>query len=393
MLTTIIVFIIILGLLVLVHELGHFVAARRFGVKCEEFGLGFPPRLIGVVKSNEGKWQLVKRKDKNQKGEDQEYKNVIYSLNWVPLGGFVKIKGEDGGDREDKDSFSHQPIWRRTLMIASGVSMNFVLAVVLLSVGFAIGIPQVIDHDLENYINVRDEKIQILSVQGGSPAAKGDLEVGDIILSIDGQPLANIREVESYIKDSETDELVFKIRRGREQYQKIIKPTRLSFDGEPSRRAVGIAFAKTGIVSYPFFQAIWQGIITTLYLMKLIILSFYNLFLDLILGRGVTVEVAGPVGIAVVTGQVVKLGFIYILQFAALLSINLGIINFFPFPALDGGRVIALGVEAVRQKPNNQKIESLVHNIGFGILMVLVALVTYRDVVRAGGKVLGKFFG
>lgn len=439
MLITIVIFFVILSLLVLVHELGHFLVARKFGVKCEEFGLGFPPRIVGIVKKSwpehltdnfekkkvyqilpkevKGlinkirqkigltKWVIIKGNgkknqtagcDKNSAGSqtDNFYKNTIYSLNYVPLGGFVKIKGEDGENRHDQDSFSGRPIWKRALIIASGVMMNFILAIFLLSIGFTFGIPQVLDDDLRaSSVRIKSEQIQILSVIKDSPAEKSDLKAGDAIIDLDGYAFKNIAEIEDYISQSQANKISLKIRRGQQEYQKVAQPQIMNFGQEGSKRAIGISFAKTGIVSYPFYQAIWEGIVATLFLMKVIIVSFYDLFRDLIFTRHVTVDIAGPVGIAVVTGQVVKLGIIYIIQFAALLSINLGIINFLPFPALDGGRIIGLVIEALRRKPNNQRIEALIHNIGFVVLIILVILVTYRDLAKIGGGVFDKFFG
>ncbi|MCG2692610.1 RIP metalloprotease RseP [Candidatus Parcubacteria bacterium] len=391
--------------------------ARRFGVKCDEFGLGFPPRMIGFVKDPERplgpeleaegakraegsgvlgffkQWKIVKRKNKDARGNEKEYKNTIYSLNWIPLGGFVKIKGEQGEEAKDEDSFAHQKLWKRAIILSSGVTMNFIFATLLLSIGFIIGIPQVIDEITPKYASVKDEKIQLLSIQKDSPAKQVGLEVGDIVVSIDNQKFKEIEDVQKYIQEDDDGEIIVTVKRAGEEIEQTVTSEVMEIEGGQSKKAIGVVLAKTGTVSYPFFQAIWQGIITTLYLMKLIVLSFYHLFKDLIVMHKVTIDIAGPVGIAVVTGQVVRLGFIYILQFAALLSINLGIINFFPFPALDGGRVVALGIEAVRRKPNNQRIEAVIHNIGFGVLMVLVVLVTYRDVVRFGGKLMGKIFG
>jgi regulator of sigma E protease len=393
MLITIITFILILGLLVFVHELGHFVTARKMGVKVEEFGFGLPPRIIGI-----------------KRGE------TVYSLNWLPLGGFCKIKGEEGSNREDEDSFSHKKIWQRAVILASGVGMNFLLAAFLLAGGYLVGLPQVLD-GLPAGAKIRDPKIQIISVIKNSPAQKAGLKIGDTILSIDNQKFSEIKKLQEYVRQRSNQVLVIKIKRGEEIFEKEIIPrenvilkneVEQSDEKIPSNNnttngksvfgplrakgVMGVGLVKTAIVSYPWYKALWYGGVTTISLMAQIILAFYLLIKNLILGQGITVDFAGPVGIAAMTGQVVQLGFIYVLQFAALLSINLGIINFFPFPALDGGRFIALGVEKLRGKPNNPKIENLIHNLGFALLMILIILITFRDLRQLGIKLWQKFF-
>ncbi|MCX6779256.1 MAG: site-2 protease family protein, partial [Candidatus Magasanikbacteria bacterium] len=163
MILTLITFIAVLAVLVLVHELGHFIAARKNGIKVEEFGFGFPPRIFGVRRQNSN-WQFIWGSK-----EDEEGGNTIYSLNWIPLGGFVRIKGEDGGHESDPDSFSNKKIWRRFVVLAAGVVMNVILAGVLLGVGYMIGIPQTLDN-LGRGAKVNDAKIEIMSVATKAPA-------------------------------------------------------------------------------------------------------------------------------------------------------------------------------------------------------------------------------
>ena len=398
MFLTIITFIIILGLLVLVHEIGHFVAARRFKVKCSEFGLGLPPRVFGFVKVD-GKWKFIRGKGEqttNEHGQKiiREYKNTIWSLNWLPLGGFVQIKGEDGKDNQEEDSFGAQKIWKRATILASGVFMNFILAAILFSIGFMIGLPQIID-DTQEFSNprVQNPKIQIMSVVENSPAFEQGIEVNDEIITIDNQEFAAVADVQTYIAENIDDELTLRIKRDKQEFEKKLTGKETIFPDGVAQKAIGVTLVRTATVSYSFFSAIWEGILTTLFLMKLIIVTFYNIIKDLIIQQELTVEVAGPIGIAALTGRMVKLGFMQVLQFTALPSINLGILNFFPFPALDGGRFIGLLVEAVRRKPNNQKIEALIHNIGFGILMALIVLVTYHDIAKFGGRILERIVG
>ncbi len=362
MFLTIIVFILILGLLVFVHELGHFVAARKNGVKVEEFGFGFPPRIFGI-----------KRGD------------TIYSLNWIPLGGFVKIKGEGGENREDEDSFSHKKIWRRAVILAAGVLMNFILAAVLLSIGFMVGLPQVVDGE-NGYAKVKDAKVQVVQILEGTPASEAGVAVGDAILEIDGQTLEEVETMQNYLAGKIDAPVKFVLERDGQKIEKEISPTFLI---ETGRGGIGVGLIKTGIVSYPWYLSLWKGAESAVLFTGEVVVAFYELIKNLIVTQKVSVDLSGPVGIAVLTGQVARMGIIYLLQFTALLSINLAVINFLPFPALDGGRILFLIIEKIRRKPVSQKIENLVHNIGFGLLMLLVLLVTYRDVIKFSDKFVG----
>jgi regulator of sigma E protease len=373
MILTIITFIIVLGLLVFVHEFGHFITARRFGVKAEEFGFGFPPRIMGVFKASDGTWKYVKGNKK------VEAPDTIFSLNWVPLGGFVKIKGEDG-ESQDPDSFVTSKVWQRFIILLSGVSMNVILAAVLISIGLVIGLPQVID-DVGPQAKIANEQIQILEVLPDSPAQVADLKLGDVIFSVDGNQFTKYDELTAYLDSHVGQELTYIIKREDEELTKQIIP---EVREETGQGGIGVAIAETGIVSYPWYIAIWEGIKTTVLLTWAIIMAFTNLFISLIKGQGVTADIAGPVGIAVITGQVTRLGFIYVLQFTAMLSINLAIINAFPFPALDGGRILFLLIEKVIGRPVKREVEAVIHNIGFALLILLILVVTFRDFSRFG---------
>ncbi len=424
MLLTIIVFIIILSILVFAHELGHFFTARRFGVSAEEFGLGFPPRVLGVQTWRESelekiaeteelkveletqptvggqeivkeivtdkireidtvkkvrKWRLVW--GAKELSEEDKKLGTVYSINWFPLGGFVKIKGENGEAENEKDSFASRSIWQRFIMLAAGVSMNIILAMFLIIVGFMVGLPQVLDEVNQSAI-ISDRKIQVVEVMADSPAQAADLKIGDIIESINGQSFSDYNGLQEYVAARTGQNLDYKIKRGQEILDKNITP---SLRPETGQAGVGVGIAITAVVRYPWYAAIWQGIKTTFILMWQIILAFYQVMAGLIMGRGVSGELAGPVGIAAITGQVVKMGFIYILQFTALLSINLAIINFLPFPALDGGRALFLAIEKIKGSPVKRQVEAVIHNIGFILLMLLVLLVTFRDVFNLSG--------
>ncbi|MDP3965104.1 MAG: RIP metalloprotease RseP [bacterium] len=363
---TVVLFIVVLGVIVLVHELGHFTAARRFGMKVEEFGLGFPPRIGGIRR-----------------------KGTLYSLNWIPVGGFVKIKGEDGSQTSENDSFASRPIWQRGIVLAAGVIMNIVLAFVLLTVGFSIGLPTVVDESLPAE-SIRELKVQILGVEPGTPAAEADLQLGDEIVAIDGEEVTSVAQVQDLNSDRVNEEVSLTISRFGDEIEKNI--TLADLDGSGNGK-MGVSLAETGVVSYPWYQSIWLGFKSTFNLLWAIILAFYTIIKGLFVGQPIPADLSGPVGIAVMTGQVAQLGFVYLMQFTAVLSLNLAILNFIPFPALDGGRFLFLVIEKIKGSKINQRTEALIHNIGFAVLMILVLLVTFRDIGKFSDSITGFFKG
>lgn len=378
MFITILIFIAILGLLILVHELGHFFTARIFKVKAEEFGFGYPPRMFGFVKDDAGQWTLVKPSDRAE-----SFKRTVWSLNWLPLGGFVKIKGEDANALKESDSFASRPVYQRFIMMFAGVFMNFFLCFVLLTIGFVSGIPTMVDDQPHPRLNATNQRVQVMSLVPDSPAAAAGVRVGDTLLSIDGQPVLSVSQVQSKTTTGDSP-LEFVVSRGSEQLTKSITPMADS-PGGPT--AIGVGLVKTATVKYPWYTAVYQGAKTTVSLTLAILEAFAKIIGDLFSGTKVEADVAGPLGIAVLTGQVVKLGWIYILQFAALLSINLGIINLLPIPALDGGRILFLIIEKIKGRPVKQKLEAAIHQIGFIFLMGIIILVTFKDFRTYGPKI------
>ncbi len=372
MVGTILIFIAVLAILVLVHEWGHFYTARKFDCDVEEFGIGFPPRATSWISKKTG---------------------IRYSLNWLPLGGFVKIKGEDGQDKSDPGSFAAKPAWQRAIILVAGVAMNWLLAAVLLTIGFMIGLPSGLPADsagLSPYARVSERQVQIYSVVPQSVAAEAGVQTGDIIQLIDGQPYTDVDNVQEFIVDSKNESMDLTLLRGDEQLRITVTPL---LNEDLGRATLGVGLVSVGTVSYPWFAAPVAGVQATAQLTGTIVVAFADLISDLVTGQSADVDVSGPVGIAVLTGQVARLGITHLLQFVALLSINLAIINILPLPALDGGRLLFLGIEAIRRKPADQKFESIVHNIGFLLLLLLIVFVTYRDIVRWGGGLIERIIG
>jgi regulator of sigma E protease len=383
MFLTIIVFILVLSVLVFVHELGHFYTARRLGVRADEFGFGFPPRVFGFYKNKFGKWRKILGKtsyeslEKSSKEKDiPAKKSTIYSINWIPIGGFVKIKGENGEGKNDEDSFAFKKIWQRVLILSAGVIMNVVLAWLLFSLGYMLGLPQS-TADLGKNARVSEARVAIMEVLPDSPAEQAGLKAGDFILRVDGREVALEEDVQSFIADA-GEEVELLILDGGEERSLIVSPQ----ENKAGRAIIGVGIMAAGTVSYPFLGSFWEGAKLTGWMLKEIVIAFGNLISNLVSGQPVGGEFAGPVGIATITGQAARLGFVYLLQFVALLSLNLAIINILPFPALDGGRILFLLVEKLKGEPIRRNVEAVVHNIGFILLIALVIFITYKDIVK-----------
>ncbi|PIT95033.1 RIP metalloprotease RseP [Candidatus Falkowbacteria bacterium CG10_big_fil_rev_8_21_14_0_10_39_9] len=417
MIFTIIIFLLVLSLLVFAHELGHFWTAKKFGVGAPEFGFGFPPRIFGlqlirdnhlqpisqtenlavdVETATDGvvlekitvttkevdvvvptkRWRFI-RGNREITEEDEKY-GTVYSLNWIPLGGFVKIKGQDGENQNDRNSFSARPIYQRFLILVAGVLMNIILAMALLSFGFMIGLPQ-------NTDNVRPggtleaKKVQIMEVMPGSPAEKAGFQVGDQIVSINDQTVSSESDVQNALGSKAGVEMAINIKRYSENQSIKVTPQILA---ETNRGGIGVALTASAIVHYPWYQALWEGSKTAILLFWAIIVAFYELIRGLIVGHSVAGAIAGPVGIATLTGQVARMGLAYLLQFTALLSLNLAVINFLPIPALDGGRALFLLFEKIKGRPVKKELENALHNIFFVLLILLIVWVTIKDVLK-----------
>ncbi len=368
MVITVIIFIAVLSILVFVHELGHFIVAKRSGMGVHEFGFGFPPRVVGIQKQN-GKWRVVWGR-KQLSAEE-----TVYSINAIPLGGFVKIMGEDNDVANDPRSFTNKSFGRRFLTLAAGVLMNVLAAWVIFSIGFMVGLPVALNgvEDVPRGGQFTDQQIIIGVVKPNSPAHEAGLKDSDIIMSIDGQTITSISSLQEYIGNHQGQTINFQIQRINEL--KDI-PVMVSTSRDPAQGLVGIGLGLYGKLSFSPITAIWQGGQTTVNQLKAIVSGLYSVFTT---KEGVK-AIGGPVKIAQLTGQVVDLGWLPLLQFTAFLSLNLAILNSLPFPALDGGRMLFLIIEKIRGKANNQSVEQYANAIGFMLLLLLMAVITVRDV-------------
>ena len=341
---TIIIGILTLSVLVIAHELGHYFTAKWMGVKVEEFGLGMPPKIWGI-----------------QRGE------TLYSINWIPFGGFCKMLGEE--DPTYPRSLASKSHATRVLILSAGCIVNILLPIILFSISF------MVPH------NVFVETIQIQEVAANSPAQRAGMEADDVILEIDNKPVNNRGEVSYYLQmnlGKSTPVLLQKA----DQTEEVVMVTP-RWKPPEGQGATGIIIA--GLdgymerVSLPFWEAIPKSVTHCWEILVIMKNEIGGWFV-----RGQAPEgVAGPVGVVQITGEIAKAGLSPYLEIAALISLSLGIFNLFPLPALDGGRLVFVGLEWVRRgKRISPKKEGMVHFVGFIMLIMVLVVVTYQDIVR-----------
>lgn len=357
MVLTIITFIIVLGVLILIHELGHFVAAKKAGVKVEEFAFGFPPKI----------WS-------KKKGE------TTYVINAIPIGGYVKMLGELEKSN-DKKAFENQSRWRRFVISIAGVTANIIFAWIILTAGFIIGMaPLVSSPDAIPGKKISTE-IVIAEVVKDSPADKAGFTQGAYISSAttkDGTvDFASISQFSRFTASHRGETVVFNYKIDNQTSEKEVI---LSKDKEASLGVLGIEHS---IVRVPWYRAPYVALRETYKITELTVMFLKDFFVKLFSTGKVAEGVGGPVAIYVMTGAVVKIGIMAILQFIALLSINLALINILPFPALDGGRILFIILEAIaRKKIIKERVEQIIHTVGFALLILLIVLITYKDIVN-----------
>lgn len=352
---TIVVFVGLLLLLVLAHEWGHFVVAKKAGCEVEEFGFGFPPRLASV-----------------------NWRGTLYSLNLFPIGGFVKIAGENMDEQvPGPDSFASKSAGWRIAILAAGVAMNVLVATVLLSIQGVIGVPVLVTE--ENEGELANQLTYILDVAPNSPAAAADLRALDRIERLADVSQPSLSQVQRIVAERAGTEVNLEIERQGQHEELTIIPRVNPPVGEG---ALGVSLASTGLTRVPWWQAPSHGVWRTYEMLREIIVQF-GLIIGRLFWEGASPDtLTGPIGIAVYANEVTKLGASYVLEFGALISLNLAIINILPIPALDGGRIIFVMMECLLGRRWPGKIEQFSHTVGFMALILLMLLITYRDIQR-----------
>lgn len=350
-------FLFILGLLVFVHELGHFLAAKKLGVGVEEFGFGYPPRI----------WQT-------KIGE------TIYSINTIPFGGFVKMIGVDDFFSKDRRAFTNKPPWSQAAILFSSIFANFLLAVLVFSLIFSLGVPEPV-------------RVAIEDVIIGSPAATIGLQKGDLVLAVNNVEIKDGGSLTNEVKQHLGETILLRIKRGETILALETVPRReYPADQGPLGIAIKTHFEKK---SYPLWKAPIIGITESFNLTRAMISGLRKMFADLILRRIVPRDVAGPIGIAQLTGEAVSFGSLAVLQLIGFLSLNLALVNLLPLPALDGGRLLFVLIEAVSGRRVYPRAQKQIHSLGFVFLIILMVLVTAQDFNRllAGRTVWGLIKG
>lgn len=363
MISTILIFLAVLSILVIAHEFGHFYAARYFGMTVHEFGLGFPPKIFSWTDKQGTEW----------------------SLNLIPLGGFVRIKGENGDDQaaSEPDSFSSKSKFARFIVLIGGVTMNVILAGFLLSLAYGFAGQQIIpqQESYPTFSKVHSEQVTIIATSPDLPIAETDINPNQTLISINEIEVNSAEQARDLLSTeaSELSSISITVLDQDHTHEIIIEPGFLEDSETP---IYGLSIADTATVSFPWWSWLLRGFTDAILFLFLIIGAFFKLIIDLITGSGVNEAVAGPVGIAKMTGEVASYGFSHLLNFAALLSLNLAVINALPLPALDGGRILFVFIEAIRGKKNSPQLEAAIHGSGFLLLMILVVIITYRDIVN-----------
>jgi len=360
MFLSIITFLAVLSILVLVHEFGHFIVARKNGVWVEEFGIGYPPKIFG-----------------KKVGE------TLYTINLLPLGGFVRLHGEqteDGVTKPDR-AFINKSKKVRFAILSAGVVMNFLLAVFCFAIFYSFsGIPRETD------------KVIISGTIPNSPAEQAGIKADDVILTIDGIKLTSIDVFTALVNERKGKEVVLSILSQKEVREVNITPR---IDVPSNEGPMGVIITQTEI----YFPAIWQrpflgisqGFSDAFYWGKQVIVGLYTMVLNLFKGQ-TPKDVAGPIGIYAMTSEVAKIGLLPLINFIGVFSVNLAVVNFLPIPALDGGRFVFIVVEKILGKKVVPKVEAAIHGVGMALLLTLMLVITVVEIKRlimSGGNLQG----
>lgn len=339
LLSTLIATIFVFGLLIFFHELGHFLTAKSVGMRVDEFAIGFGPKVFS-----------------------RKYGETVYSLRIIPLGGFNKIAGMDPDEEQDERSFNAKPIWARMLVIVAGSAMNFVLPIILfffVFVGAGIDTPS--------------NAPVIGSVFPDKPAVQAGLNPGDRIISVNATNIETWRDFVNVIQTNAGKQLIIRYETNGTIKECVVTP---EYDSKADRGIIGVM---PKIENYQ--PGIGESIGLALKQTYTVMGSMINGIAQMVTGKAAA-ELAGPIGVAQMAGEVAQLGIVPLLQFAAFLSINLGLINLLPVPVLDGGHLVTLAIEGIRGKSLSRNKMQFIQLVGFALLMILLIITTFKDIAR-----------
>lgn len=361
---TIVLFLVVLAVLIFVHELGHFLVAKKSGIRVDEFAIGFPPKIISWVK-----------------GETK------YVLNLIPFGGYVKIFGENPDEEsttgaDSTRSFVNTKKWKKVSVLLSGVGMNIIFAWILISLSFMFGSLVPVGEGTSDYSKyIKESQIILTGVAQNSPAQKAGLIQGDKILSVDslsGKSLT-VNAIMEEVKKNTNGQIDITFERAGEIKQLKVLP---ELSKTENKKVIGIYMENVGIVKLNPVLALWEGGKLTITTFKQITVGLVKFIWQAIRGQGDFSQVSGPVGIVGLVGSAANFGLAYFLGFVAFISLNLAVINLIPFPALDGGRVLFVIIESIIRRPIKPQIANMANTIGFFILITLMLVITYRDIMK-----------
>lgn len=366
---TIVIFVLVLVALIVVHEFGHFLAAKWSGMRVDEFGLGYPPKAWG-----------------KKVGETE------YTLNWLPFGGFVKIFGEDPlpGEEYAPRSFGSKPKIQQALVLVAGIAMNLAFAYILITATLAMGTTRALTE--EEAVRAPDAVLAVSSVLSGSPAEEAGLAPGDFILTATSDVRtftgADARTFTTFVAEDAFvgETLTLEVRKpdGSERALSV-RPETGVIASDPGRPALGVGVTAVGTIATPFWQAPIDGAILTWELTKQTAIALVGFFGSIFTLSADLSQVAGPVGIAGAVGDASDNGLASLMTITALISINLALINLLPIPALDGGRLLFVGIEAIIRRPIPPSFANAVNGIGFMLLVGLMLVITVSDIFKIVG--------
>lgn len=373
----IVTLIVVLVALILAHEFGHFIVAKWFGMRVDEFGIGYPPRALTLFK----------------KGETE------YTLNWLPFGGFVRIYGEDGeaqgtasGNSEQVArpqsgrAFTDKPRYAQALVLVAGIAMNLLFAFLIFTAILAVGTPRALSPAEVRL--AKDAHLAIAEVLSGSPAQRAGLRIGDVILSAeDGSRRfsgATPADFTRFVERTDADTAVALVVRHANGVQETLFARSATgvIETDPSRRALGVGVATVGTVPLAFPRAVAEGAQTTWYATAATAVGLYHFLIGILTARADFSQISGPIGIAGAVGTASAQGFTDLLSLVAVISINLALINIIPVPALDGGRLLFVAVETLIGKSLHPGFARAVNALGFALLVLLMLAVTAHDLFR-----------
>lgn len=343
-----------ISVLILIHEVGHFLMARFFGIWVEEFGLGLPPKLFS-----------------------KKIGETVYSVNLLPMGGFVKLHGEEEGSmrhnkiKKPKRAFFKKPWWQKSLVLIAGVLMNFLLATAIISYLFVQGVPY-------------PDKVQITQVSKNSPAEVSGFKDNDLIISVDGNKVSQILEVTKLISERLDKKTSFVVQRTVEEKSEEVTLEAIPRKNPPQGEgALGVVLSQVmGIKRYPFYTAPFYGLKSAVEMSYFLTKSIVGVFWDFLSGFRVPKDVAGPIGIYQLYGEARKYGLSAILELSGLISLNLAVVNLFPIPPLDGSRLMFIVVERITGKKLKKEWEEKLYQISFLLLILLFILISVQDIRR-----------